>query len=231
MTQFKSTVDLQTALLTYLFSLTGCLPCTLSLSDMFKDSPLLFLFLFSCILPADNAQWFRLEHNGWLLSGKWGFIFQSLSRQQKQRFESHRVFKRRGRGGRLLIKVVSCFFFLCVSLVLPHSVSIYFLHFSGVQSITLSPQYAVIPFQIILKTSQVGWPAPLNLTESHAVYNDEDDESLLPGIVAKVTLHWNSQTKWIFFGRDNRHLLFLRMKMGIFSWPWKPPRKICSLPV
>lgn len=47
----------------------------------------------------------------------------------------------------------------------------------------MSPQYAVIPFQIILKISHVGCPAPLNLTESFTVYNDEDDdESLSTGV-------------------------------------------------
>lgn len=119
----------------------------------------------------------------------------------------------------------------------------------------MSPHYAVIPFQIILKTSQVGCPAPLNFTESQMVYNDDDDdESLstvcsnvqahahhlllswkrsishafiptacrrgrnlepsvqnkhLPGTMAKATLQWNSQTNFIFLGRDNGRLLFL----------------------
>lgn len=196
------------------------LPRTLSLSDMFKDSPLLFLFLFSRILPADNAQWFRLEHNGWLLSGKWGFIFQSLSRQQKQQFE------RRGGGvAVVLIKVVSCFFFpLCQF---------------GSPSLRLH----------LFSTFQ--WSSVHHVEPSVCCYTIPDylkDKS--GGLACTFKPHWITRglQRWKWWkpiawnrgqghpalklpNRDNRHLLFLHMKMGIFSWPWKPPRKICSLPV
>lgn len=51
----------------------------------------------------------------------------------------------------------------------------------------MSPQNTVKPFQIILKTSQVGCPASLNLTESHPVYIDEDDDESL-SIVCRTSL-------------------------------------------
>lgn len=73
------------------------------------------------------------------------------------------------------------FFLLYVSIVLSHVISIYFLHVSRAQSIKMSPQYPVIPFQIIfffffflkpeqnhskLSERQVRYPPPLNFTRS-----------------------------------------------------------------